>query len=157
MAHDDLGKLTGEWYRQWEEGVTKWWDAVLDDPTFVKGMGDQLGQQSRARARWEEGVEKSMEAMHLPSKKDLVRVARITSLLEDRVVGVEDRVLAIGDQLDRIEKEMLKSRVGAAEAELRLEDRLAAVESRLEHLIGLLEGAPADPATKPAPRRSKKG
>lgn len=148
MATDDLGKLTGEWYRQWEDGVSKWWDAVLDNPTFVKGMGDNLAQQSRARARWEEGVEKSMEAMHLPSKKDLVRVARITSLLEDRVVGVEDRVLAVTDQLDRIEKEMLKARVADAEGQLQLTERLAALEGRIEHLIGLLEGAEKAPAKK---------
>lgn len=155
MATDDLGKLSGEWYRQWEEGVTKWWDAVLDNPTFVKGMGDNLAQQSRTRARWEEGVEKSMEAMHLPSKKDLVRVARITSLLEDRVVGVEDRVLSVVDQLDRIEKEMLKARVADAEGKLRLEDRLTAIEERLERVLGLLEGqGPA--AAAAAPRRAKK-
>lgn len=141
MATDDLSKLTGEWYQQWEDGVSKWWDTVLDNPTFVKGMGDNLAQQSRARARWEEGVEQSMAAMHLPSKKDLVRVARITSLLEDRVVGVEDRVLAVTDQLDRIEKEMLKARVADAEGQLALTDRLVALEGRIEHLIGLLEGA----------------
>jgi hypothetical protein len=140
MATDDLGKLSGEWYRQWEEGVSKWWDTVLDNPQFVKGMGDNLAQQSKARARWEEGVDKSLENMHLPSKKDLVRVARISSLLEDRVVGVEDQVLSLVDQLDRIEKETLKARVADAEAQLQLGDRLTAIESRLEHLISLLEG-----------------
>jgi hypothetical protein len=140
MATEDLSKLTGEWYRQWEEGVSKWWDAVLDDPTFVKGMGDNLAQQSRARARWEEGVDQSMSQLHMPSKKDLVRVARVVSLLEDRVVAVEDQVLTLKDQLDRIEKESLRARVDAAEAQLRTEERLAAIEALLLEAKGRRAG-----------------
>lgn len=142
MATDDLSKLTGEWYRQWESGVTKWWDTVLEDPTFVKGMGENLAKNARGRAQWEEGVEKSMEAMHLPSKKDIVRVARIASLLEDRIVALEDRVLSQADQLDRIEKETLKARVEAAEALLAANDRLAAIEEKLDALSAAFDVAP---------------
>ncbi|MCA9490953.1 MAG: hypothetical protein KC621_13585 [Myxococcales bacterium] len=152
MATDDLSKLTGEWYRQWESSVSKWWDTVLEDPTFVKGMGDNLAQNARARSRWEESVDQSMEAMHLPTKKDIVRVARIASLLEDRVVAVEDRVLALGDQLDRIEKETLRARVDSAEALLALGDRLAAIEAKLDALTS----APAADDKPATTRRARK-
>lgn len=147
MATDDLSKLTGEWYRQWEQGVAKWWDTVLDDPTFVKGMGENLAGQSRARARYEEAVDQSLTAAHLPTRADLVRVARIASLLEDRLVALEDRVLGQGDQLDRIEKETLKARVDAAEALLTVQERLAALDDKLDALLAAVDGKPA-PARK---------
>ncbi len=152
MATDDLSKLTGEWYRQWESSVSRWWDTVLDDPAFVKGMGDNLARNARTRASWEEGVDKSLEAMHLPSKKDLVRVARIASLLEDRIVALEDKVLAQADQLDRIEKETLKARVDAAEALLAVTDRLAAMDEKLDALTAAA-GLPPKPSSA---RRAKK-
>jgi hypothetical protein len=125
---------------------------VLEDPTFVKGMGENLARNARARASWEEGVDKSMETMHLPSKKDLVRVARIASLLEDRIVALEDRVLAQADQLDRIEKETLKARVDAAEALLAVTDRLAAIDEKLEALAAAVGATDRSGA----PRRAKK-
>ena len=77
MATDDLSKLTGEWYRQWEQSMAKWWDTVLDDPTFVKGMGENLAAHSKVRGQWEDGMDRTMEAMHLPTRKDLVRVRRL--------------------------------------------------------------------------------
>lgn len=128
MATDDL-------YRQWEQTMAKWWDTVLDDPTTVAGMGKNLAAQARMRGQWEEGVDRSMEAMHLPSRKDVVRLAKIASLLEDRIVAIEDRVLEQGDQLDRIEKETLRARVDAAEALITVQEKLQAIEDKLDALL----------------------
>lgn len=136
MATDDPSKLQGEWYRQWEQSMSRWWDAVLDDPAFVKGMGDSLAGHARLRGQWEERVDRSMEAMHLPSRKDLVRLAKIASLLEDRLVALEDRVLEQGDVLQRIEKEALEARVANAEVLLGLQERLAAIDAKLDALVG---------------------
>lgn len=147
----DLKDLSTEMYRQWETSMAKWWDGVLDDPTFIKGMGDNLAAQSRVRKGFEEQVDKSMEAMHLPSRKDVVRVARIASLLEDKVLALEDALLEQHDALQRIEKESLSSRVDQAESLLSVQDRLDTIEAKLDTLLAALGGA-APEATKPAPR-----
>ena len=146
MATDDLSKLSGEMYRQWEQSMTRWWDHVLEDPGFVKGMGDNLAGQAKARGQYEEGVDKSMEAMHLPSRKDVVRLAKIASLLEDRLVALEDRVLEQGDVLQRVEKETLKARIDAAEALVAVQDKLATIESKLDALLAA--GGKAAPAAR---------
>ncbi len=135
MATDDLSKLSGELYRQWESSMTRWWDQVLEDPGFVKGMGENLAGQAKMRGQWEEGVDKSMEAMHLPSRKDVVRLAKIASLLEDRLVALEDRVLEQGDVLQRVEKETLRARIDAAEARVAVQDKLAALDAKLDALL----------------------
>ena len=135
MATDDLSKLSAEWYRQWEQSMSRWWDHVLEDPGFVKSMGDGLAGQAKARGQWEDGVDRTMEAMHLPSRKDVVRLAKIASMLEDRLVALEDRVLEQGDVLQRVEKETLKARVDAAEALLAVQDRLATIEAKLDRLL----------------------
>ncbi len=142
MATDDFSKLTGEMYRQWEQSMARWWDTVLDDPNTVTGMGKNLASQARLRGQWEESVDKSMEAMHLPSRKDVVRLAKIAAMLEDRIVALEDTVLENRDQLDRIEKETLRARVDAAEALITVQEKLEAIEQKLDALL----------AAKPTPR-----
>jgi len=151
----DLKDLSTEMYRNWEQSMTKWWDAVLDDPQFIKGMGDNLSVQSRARKGYEDQVDKTMESMHLPSRKDVVRLARIASLLEDKVLGLEDALLDQSDTLARVEKESLQARVDAAEALVTVQERLATIDSKLDALTEAI-GALAD-AKKPASRsRSRK-
>jgi hypothetical protein len=120
--------------------MSRWWDHVLEDPGFVKSMGDGLAGQAKLRGQYEDGVDRTMEAMHLPTRKDVVRLAKIASMLEDRLVAVGDRVLEQGDVLQRVEKETLKARVDAAEALLAVQERLATIESKLDRLLA---GKPA--------------
>src|SRR5690348_13647921 len=112
MSVEDPGEL----YREWERSVATWWNTVLDDPAFVRGMGDAAAGRGRAVAMAQESVDKTMEAWHLPSKRDLVRLSRIASMLEDRLVELEDQVADVIGALERIEKEALKARIHAAEA-----------------------------------------
>lgn len=128
---DDLSKLTGEMYRHWEKSMSAWWDKVLDSPDFLGALGQNVEAQAKARKAWETQVDRAMGEMHLPSRSDVVRLARVASLLEDRLLSLEDRLLAVQDQLGRIEKEALQARIDAAEARLDVQERLAAIEARL--------------------------
>jgi hypothetical protein len=116
--------------------VSRWWDTVLDDPAFVASMGEQVAGAAQLRAAWEEGVDQTMQRMHLPAKKDVVRIARIASLLEDRMVSLEDRMDTLGDRLARIEREVLQARVDAAEALVRIDEALSAIRDRLGDSAG---------------------
>lgn len=124
-------RLTGDLYRGWEKAMTSWWDQVLDSPAFLNQLGDNLTAQSAARARYEEHVDRSMTAMHLPSRKDVVQLARIATLLEDRILAMEDRLLAMEDQLVRMERDSLQARVDAAEALVAVRESLEALDAKV--------------------------
>ena len=124
-------RLTGDLYRGWEKAMTQWWDQVLDSPAFLSQLGDNLTAQSAARARYEEHVDRSMAAMHLPSRKDVVQLARIATLLEDRILQMEDRLLAMEDQLARMERDSLQARVDAAEALVAVRESLDALDAKV--------------------------
>lgn len=128
----EWSKLSNEMYTQWEKGMTSWWDQVLENPQFLKAMGDNLTQQARARRAYERAVDEGLEKAHLPTRTDLVRVARIATLLEEKILRLEDLLLDIQDKVASAEKEALKARIDAAEARVALEERLAAIEARLE-------------------------
>ena len=53
----DLKDMSMEMYRQWEKSMATWWDGLLDDPTVIKGMGDNLAAQSRVRKGFEDQVD----------------------------------------------------------------------------------------------------
>lgn len=138
----DLSKLSGELYRHWEKAMTEWWDQVLESPAFLGAMGANLSGQAKARAGYEDAVDRSMEQFHLPSRKDLTRLAQISSMLEDRLLGMEDRLLEMSDRLDGLEKEVLRARVEAAEGRIELRERLGALEARLAALEGPAASTP---------------
>jgi len=152
----DLKDKSMEMYHQWEKSMATWWDGMLDDPTVVKGMGDNLAAQSRVRRGFEDQVDKTMADMHLPSRSDVVRVARIASLLEDKVLAVEDALLEQHDALQRIEKESLQGRIQQAESLVAVQDRLDTIESKLDALLtAVQQAAPAPTPAKRAPRARK--
>lgn len=138
-TEEDFSKLTGDMYRQWEKAMTTWWDDVLESPAFLKAMGDGLANTSQARKAYTDAVDKTMSDLHLPSRKDVVRVAKMTSLLEEKILTVEDKVLEQGDRLVRIEKDALKGRIDTAETLLSLQEKLASIEERLDRLTIALE------------------
>lgn len=150
MSDESRTGMNAEWFRQWEQSVTKWWDTVLEDPKFVQGMGDNLAGRAQVRTTWEDGVDRTMEQMHLPSKRDLVRLARIASLLEDRLVATEDALAETHERLARLEKETLRGRIESAEALLAMQERLDALTAELARVSA------AAPST-PAPARRARG
>lgn len=150
MAQPDLTQLSGEMYKQWEKAASDWWDKVLESPSFLGAMGDQVAAQSRLRKGYEERVDESMAAMHLPSRKDVVRLARVATLLEGKLLSLEDRLLSLDDRLsamdarmDGIERETLRARVDAAEARLAVAERLTSLEDKIDALTAALDGSRA--------------
>jgi hypothetical protein len=131
----------GDWLKQWEQSLAKWWDTALEDPAFVRGFGDALAGRAQVRSSWEEGMERTLDQMHMPSKRDVVRLARIASLLEDRLVNVEEQLAEMNTRLDRMEKEALRARIDSAEVLIRLEEQLRALHDKLD-------GRPAPPAPR---------
>lgn len=148
----DFEKLSGELYHHWEKAMTSWWDQVLESPAFLGAMGQNLAAQSVARGAYEKNVDDTMEKLHLPTRKDLVRVARIATLLEERLLGQEDVILELKDKLVALERETVTARVEAAEARLELRESLAAIRAELE---ALRAAAGAPPAAAPARRPGK--
>lgn len=114
----DLNQLSGDLYRQWEKAMGSWWEQVVDSPAFLGAMSKQVGQMAEARGRYEEAVDESLERMHLPTRTDLVRLTRLVTQLEERVLSQEDLILSLQDRLEGMEKEIMRARVEAAEARL---------------------------------------
>ncbi|GDX83914.1 hypothetical protein LBMAG42_57250 [Deltaproteobacteria bacterium] len=156
----DLSKLGDELYKHWEGAMTSWWDQVLESPSFLGAMGQNLEGAARARGQYERSVDDTMEKMHLPTRSDVVRVAKIAAMLEERLLQQEDLVLELKDQLGRLERETIQARIEAAEARLELRDTLAALRSDLRVASGTPAAvAPPTFAAIPptAPRTRKAG
>ncbi len=162
-VNPDLGKLGDELYKHWEKAMTSWWDQVLESPSFLGAMGQNLEGSARARGQYERSVDDTMEKMHLPTRSDVVRVAKIAAMLEERLLQQEDLVLELKDQLGRLERETIQARIEAAEARLELRDTLAALRGELRAQGAATtapEPAPAATPTAPvtpAPRTRKAG
>ena len=125
----DLGKLGDELYHHWERAMGSWWDQVLDTPGVLGAMGQGLGATARARGQYERSVDDTMQKLHLPTRGDVVRVAKIAGMLEERLLQHEDLVLELKDQVARLERETVVARIEAAEARLELRETLAALRA----------------------------
>lgn len=150
----DLSKLSGELYRQWEKGMAQWWDQVLESPAFLSGMGQSLSGQAQARANYEQAVDQTLEQLHIPSRKDFIRLTRVATMLEDKLLSLEDKLLTMSDQLAAQERETLLARVESAEARIEAREQLAALQARLDALEGKAPAA-ASAATEPAEQKGR--
>lgn len=146
-----FSKMSAELYKQWEESVSGWWDQVVESPAFLDGASKSMGSMAGLRAQYEQQMDENLSRMHLPSKGDVTRLARIANLLERRLLDLEDRVLELKDSLAerdaraaRMEAELIQARIEAAEARIEQRTQLETLTARL---AALEEGA------KPKPRR----
>ncbi|RME26021.1 MAG: hypothetical protein D6798_07565 [Deltaproteobacteria bacterium] len=151
----DFARLSQDLYAQWESAVTAWWDTVLDSPDVLRASGDALGRLARARKQYEQAVDDNLTRLHLPTRSDLVRLTRIATLLEHRLVRFEDQLLEMQDKLAALEREALQARVDAAEARLEHREEMAALQARLDALQERID-ALEQSATRPARRRRRK-
>ncbi|MFT5685290.1 MAG: hypothetical protein ACI8RZ_006240 [Myxococcota bacterium] len=149
MADQTASPFTGELYTIWEQSMTRWWDQVLDSNATLKAMGEGLSAQTKARAGYESSVDDTLTRMHLPTRTDVIRLAKIAAMLEDRLLAQEDVLLEVRDQLVAMEKIAIQARIEAAETRLELRERLAVLQARIDTLE-----APATPAA-PRTRRKK--
>ncbi len=153
-----VSRLSHDLYEQWERAMTAWWDQALASPSFLGAMGRGLATQAGARGAYERKVDAQMERLHLPTRKDLVRVTRIATLLEEKVLAQEDRLVELQDALAVARREVVQARIEAAEARIELRDTLAAVQQELAALRAEGRSAPASPSpTVTPPRRPRTG
>lgn len=131
-ADTDYSRWSADMLRQWEKAMGAWWDEVLESPSFLGGVNQNLAGASRARGAWTRAVDDWMEQAHLPSRSDLVRAVRIATLLEEKLLAQEDLLLELMDRLEKAEKDALEARIEAAEARLEVRERLDAILSRLD-------------------------
>ncbi len=160
-------------YQSWEKAMGAWWDQVLQSPAFLGAMSENLASRTQARAAYERTMESAMDRMHLPTRKDIGRVARIATLLEERLLAQEDLLLTLKDQLVEAQRDAVQARIDTAQARLELHRELERLRAELValHGPGAVSGseaaraapvpsAPASPAAAPArarrPRRSEK-
>jgi len=127
----DFQKMSNEFYKQWEQSMTRWWDQVLDSPAFLEAMGKNAAGYARARSSYQKSMDEFAEKMHVPGKGDMVRLARICTLLEEHLLKQEDQILKLQDQLEAQEKEMVQLRIEAAENRLELREKLNRIEELL--------------------------
>lgn len=128
-------------YDIWEKHMGAWWDQVLESQPFLAAMNQGLTSQSKMRREYEGAVDKQLDKLHLPTKSDLVRMARVANLLEEKVLNLEDTLLKMGDlmsaqaaAMQRLEKEAVQARIEATEARLELRERLGELQGRLDAL-----------------------
>lgn len=158
-AFPDFKGMSEELYQQWEKSMTAWWDQVLESPSFLDATNKNVSGMARMRARYEEQVDEQLMKLHLPTRGDITRLARIATLLEKRLLEMEDTILDLRDgmaardaAIARLEKETIQARIEAAEARLELRARLDELAARLE---GPAESSePAAKNAKPAPKKS---
>lgn len=121
----DMKKLGDELYGHWERAMGTWWDQVLESPAFLGAMGHNLEGSAKARGQYERAVDDTMARMHLPTRGDVVRVARVATMLEEKLLQQEDLVLELKDKLVAMEREVVHARIEAAEARIELREALA--------------------------------
>lgn len=142
MADDSTyTRASADLFRTWEKAMGAWWDQVLETPTFLGAVNDGMSGAARARGAYTRAMDEVLEQAHLPTRGDLVRVARIASLLEDRLLAQEDLLLRLEERLAEAEKEALRARIDAAEARVEL-------GQKLDELLRRLDAAPARKGAK---------
>lgn len=158
-ATPDMKKLGDELYGHWERAMGTWWDQVLESPAFLGAMGKNLEGTAKARGQYERSVDDTMEKLHLPTRGDLIRVARVSTLLEEKLLQQEDLVLELKDRLAGMEREVVQARIEAAEARLELREGVQALRDDIAALrrqdataeSGTATSATPSASTNPAP------
>ncbi len=127
---------SNQMYEQWEKGMTEWWEGMMQNPAFLGSLGDNMANMTQMRTAWDDAIDQGLERARMPTRKDMIRLASIISLLEDKLMKVEDQLLASGDQLVQMEKALLTSRIESVEMRLELNERLSRIELSLERALG---------------------
>lgn len=111
--------------------MARWWEQALSSPGVLQAMGRGLGRGTEARATYEHAVDERLQRLHLPTRSDLVRMTRIATLLEEKLLQQEDTILALRDELVTARREALQARIESAEARVELREALVAIQTQL--------------------------
>jgi hypothetical protein len=157
----DFSRFTNDMYQLWEQSMTSWWDQVLDSPEFLGASGKGLSAMAQSRKDYEKKVDETLVQMHVPTRGDMTRLARIATLLEERILKMEDTVLETRDLIEardttivQLERGVVEARIEAVEARLELRETLASMQAQLNAIQERTVAAPAA-KTKPATAKAK--
>lgn len=120
--------------KQGEEALGKFAQDLLENP-FVTGA---ISRAFEAREKAAQAQEVAFGALNLPSAADIERLTRRVRSVSQRLEGIEDGV-------DRLDERV------AGNGLARVEERLAAIEAKLDALAAVKPAAAA--AAKPAARK----
>jgi len=129
---DNTNPFSGEMYNIWERNMTQWWDQVLNSNAVLTAMDESLSAQTSARAGYEKSVDDTLTRMHLPTRSDVIRLAKIASMLGERLLSQEDVLLEVRDQLNEMEKIAIQARIEAAETRLEMREKIAVLQARID-------------------------
>ncbi len=107
------GPVTPDLMAQWKQFLDQWiaaWGKVLEQSmgteAFAQALGKQLEQwlsmQGPAKKAADEATEATLAALGVPSRAQVVGVARQLEDLEDRLEGLEDRLAEVLARLDKL-------------------------------------------------------
>ncbi len=154
----DFQKMQGDLYKTWEKSMGAWWDQVLESPAFHETI-KTVGPMAQARGQYRTAMDAALRELQLPTRDDVVRLTKIVTQVEDRLLAQEDLLLQVQDRLISMERETLKARIEAAEA------RIAAQASSqgppvstppVAAAAAQLDAATEAPATSASARRGRR-
>ena len=125
--------------RQGEDAFGKFAQDLLENP-LVNGA---LARAFEAREKAAQAQEVAFGALNIPSAADLERLTRRVRSVSQRLEGIEDGV----DRLDE--------RFAQLNTSGRLEERLAAIETRLDAIAKDVKKPPRRTTTRKAPAKRK--
>jgi hypothetical protein len=128
-------EASNQLYEQWEKGMTEWWESLMQNPAFLGSLGDNMANMTQMRTAWDDAIDQGLDRARMPTRKDMIRLASVVSLLEDKLLKVEDQLLNSHDRLIEMEKALLTSRIESAEMRLELNERLSRMELALERAL----------------------
>jgi len=117
---EPFAAFQGEMYSTWEKAMGAWWDQVLESPAFYDTV-KSVGPVAQARGQYRQAMDSALRELQLPTRDDVVRLTKIVTQVEDRLLAQEDLLLQVQDRLIAMEREALKARIEAAEARIATE------------------------------------
>ncbi len=119
------GPATPDLLAQWKQFLDQWiaaWGKVLEQAmgteAFAQALGKYLDQwlsiQAPLKKVAEESTEATLQALGIPSRGQVVGIARQLVDLEDRIEGLEDRLGGLMARMDDLHKSLADHEAAAA-------------------------------------------
>ena len=96
----DFGGSFREMVTQWERSYDAFANQFMGTETFSRSMNQAQDAQLAAQKAFQEFVSKNLEAMHLPSRDDLLRIGEAVRRVDAKLDRLEAMMLAQGAPAD---------------------------------------------------------
>ena len=114
----DFSQLTATLVEKCESSLLEWWQQTIQSPAFKEQLGAYLEQDS------------SMVEV----QDNLEQLSRIIVLLEQELGSQKQQIDELNNRLVSLEKELIESRIEAVETELKNQEELTLLRSKLKNL-----------------------